>query len=224
MPPDAVQHCTFSARLDCHYLLRAPDQITGETLLAVALHGFGQTPEEMLRLSGLMLGEKHAIAAVQGPNQFYVSPATNQVGYCWITHRHAESSVRLHHEMLLHVLDEAGRHCGIPPERRMLVGFSQPVGLNYRFAATHPAAVRGVIGICGGLPKNWEDGPYQRVQAALLHIARREDEFYKPEATEQYPARLRLRAADVEFHLLDGGHRFPSKAAPLVERWIARVF
>ena len=29
---------------------------------------------------------------------------------------------------------------------------------------------------------------------------------------------------DVEFHLMEGGHRFPSKAGPLVERWIARVF
>jgi predicted esterase len=106
----------------------------------------------------------------------------------------------------------------------MLLGFSQPVGLNYRFAATHPAAVRGVIGICGGLPGNWEEGPYQRTRAALLHIARREDQFYKPDATGHYAERLRLRADDVEFHMLEGGHRFPSKAGPLVEQWIARVF
>jgi predicted esterase len=221
---EAAQHRTFSARLDCHYLIYAPQTITDTTLLVVALHGFGQTPETMLRLTGTMLGERHVIASVQGPNQFYLSQTTNQVGYCWITHRHAESSIRLHHEMLLYVLDEAGREFDIPPERRMLVGFSQPVGLNYRFAATHPAAVRGVIGICGGLPKNWEDGPYQKVSASLLHIARREDEFYKPEVTELYADRLRLRASDVEFHQLDGGHRFPSKAGPLVERWISRVF
>ena len=224
MHTDAAQHRSFSARLDCHYLLYAPAAVTEKTVLAVALHGFGQTPETMLRLTGIMLGEKHAIAAVQGPNQFYLGQTTNQVGYCWITHRHAESSIRLHHEMLLHVLNEAGGELDIPPQRRMLVGFSQPVGLNYRFAATHPAAAGGVIGICGGLPKNWEEGPYQKVEAALLHIARREDEFYKPEVTERYPERLRLRAGDVEFHQLDGGHRFPSAAGPLVERWIARVF
>ena len=125
---------------------------------------------------------------------------------------------------VLHVLNEAGRQYDIPPARRMLVGFSQPVGLNYRFAATHTGAVRGVIGICGGIPTNWEDGPYQRTSAALLHIARREDEFYKAEVTEHYAGRLRLHATDVEFHMLEGGHRFPSKAGPVVERWTARVF
>jgi len=220
---DTAQHCTFSARLDCRYLLYTPEIVTGVTLLVVALHGFGQTPETMLRLTGAMLGPKHVIAAVQGPNQFYLAQDRGEVGYCWITHRHAESSIRLHHEMLLHVLNEAGRQCAIPAARRMLVGFSQPVGLNYRFAATHTDAVRGVIGICGGIPKNWEEGPYRRTAAALLHIARREDEFYKPEVTEHYPERLRLYADDVEFHMLEGGHRFPSKAGPLVERWIARV-
>jgi hypothetical protein len=74
------------------------------------------------------------------------------------------------------------------------------------------------------LPKNWEDGPYERASAALLHIARREDEYYHPDVTECYAERLRLRASDVEFHMLDGGHRFPSKAGPLVQEWIARVF
>jgi predicted esterase len=95
--------------------------------------------------------------------------------------------------------------------------------MNYRFAATHPAEIRGVIGICGGIPRNWEEGPYRPVTAAVLHIARREDEFYKPEVTERYADRLRLRAADVEFHMLDGGHRFPSKARPIADAWLARI-
>ena len=45
-----------------------------------------------------------------------------------------------------------------------------------------------------------------------------------PAVTEKYADRLRLRADDVEFHQLDGGHKFPSKAGPIVERWIERVF
>jgi len=220
---EAAERRTFSARLDCHYLLDAPPDVDASTLLVATLHGFGSNPEVMLRLTGGMFGAGHAIAAIQGPNQFFLSQNSSDVGYGWATHKHPDSSVRLHHEMLLHVLDEVGRHCGIPRERRLLVGFSQPVGMNYRFAATHPNAVRGVIGICGGVPKNWEDGPYGKVTAALLHIARSEDEFYKPDVTEHYAARLRLRAHDVEFHMLEGGHRFPSKAGPIVKRWLDRI-
>ena len=50
--------------------------------------------------------------------------------------RRPAESIRLHHEMVLHVADEAGREFGIPAERRLLVGFSQSVGLTYRLAAT----------------------------------------------------------------------------------------
>jgi predicted esterase len=223
MTLDNVRHCSFTARLDCHYLLYAPPAVDDGTLLVASLHGFSSNPEVMLRLTAGMMGPRHVIAAVQAPNQFYLAMGSNEVGYGWATHKHPDSSVRLHHDMLLHVLNEAGREYGIPASRRILAGFSQPVGMNYRFAATHPGEIRGVIGICGGIPRNWEEGPYQRVTAAVLHIARREDEFYKPEVTERYAERLRLRAADVEFHMLEGGHRFPSKARPIADAWLARI-
>jgi len=224
MPSEAVEHRTFSARLDCHYLLHAPADVKPSTLLVATLHGFGQNPEIMLRLTERLLGPQRVIAALQAPSQFFLAQNSSEVGYCWATQKHSMESVRLHHDMLLYVLDEVGRQFAIPPKRRLLMGFSQPVGMNYRFAATHPQAVRGVIGICGGVPKNWEDGSYQKVQAALLHIARSEDEFYPPKVTEHYADRLRLRADDVEYHLLEGGHRFPSSAGPMVEEWIGRVF
>jgi predicted esterase len=223
MTLENTRHCSFTARLDCRYLVHAPEPLDERAVLVVTLHGFSANPDVMLRLTAAMMGPRHVIAAVQGPNQFYLGMGSNEVGYGWATHKHPDSSVRLHHDMLLHVLNEAGREYGIPASRRILAGFSQPVGMNYRFAATHPDEIRGVIGICGGIPRNWEEGPYKPVTAAVLHIARREDEFYKPEVTERYAERLRLRAADVEFHMLDGGHRFPSKARPIAEGWLARI-
>ena len=225
MTAESVERCSFEARLECHYLLHEPPRITDRTLLVLTLHGYGSNPDVMLRLTKTMLGPDHVIASVQAPSQFFATKAPDgPVGYCWASPAHPKSSVRLHHEMLLHVAEEVGGRFGIGASRRLLVGFSQPVGLNYRFAATHPEQVRGVIGICGSLPKNWEDGEYHRVSAGLLHIARREDEFFAPAVTEKYADRLRVRADDVEFHLLDGGHRFPSKAGPIVEPWIERVF
>ncbi len=220
---DDVRHGGFSARLDCHYLLQLPEAEDSGTALVVTLHGFGQTPEAMLHLTRKLFGPRHIIASLQGPNQFFLDEKTLQVGYGWNTNRHAASSIRLHHDMVLHVLNEAGREQGIPPQRRILAGFSQPVSLNYRFAGTFPDAVRGVVGVCGGLPGDWETGSYQPVTAAVLHIARREDEYYPPAVTEQYPARLRLRVMDQEFHLIDGGHRVPSQGRAIVEGWLGRV-
>jgi predicted esterase len=225
MASDTVEQCSFEARLECRYLLHGPAKVQERSLLVLTLHGYGSNPEVMLRLTKSMLGPQHVIASVQAPSQFFPSNTPDGVvGYCWGSPAHPQASVRLHHEMLLHVAHEAGSRFGIGAGRRLLVGFSQPVGMNYRFAATHPDEVRGVIGICGGMPKNWEDGEYSKVSAALMHIARREDEIFPPDVTGKYAGRLRLRADDVEFHLLDGGHKFPSKAGPIVESWIERVF
>jgi len=218
-----IHQRTFITPLECRFLVHAPHSIGDDATLVVTLHGFSSNPEAMLRLTAGMMGPSHVIVSVEGPHQFYLAKDSSDVGYGWGAHKPPGSSVRLHHDMVLRVLDEAGREYGIPVARRILAGFSQPVAMNYRFAATHPDQIRGVIGICGGIPRNWEEGSYKPVTASILHIARREDEFYPPEVTERYPERLRLRAADVEFHLLDGGHRFPSQGRPIAEAWLHRV-
>jgi predicted esterase len=219
-----VVHHTFSARLDCHCWLRVPDALDSRNALVVTLHGFGSDPETMLHLTERLFDATPVIASIQAPNQFFIERRKEQrVGYGWITSRHAGESIRLHHDMVRHVLTETGSQFHIPPERRLLVGFSQAVALNYRLAASCPEVVRGVIGICGGLPGDWDTGDYQSMRAAVLHIARRDDQFYPPAAMQHYAERLRVRAGDVEFHLIDGGHSMPSGGNLLVEPWLRRI-
>lgn len=213
----------FRARLDCHYLLRAPEVVDSQTPLVITLHGFGADPESMLGLTARLFPTEPVIASLQGPFQFFRDGPTRGVGYGWITNKHSAESVRLHHDMVSYVAAEVGREFGIPERRRLLVGFSQAVSLNYRFAATFSEAVRGVIAICGGLPSDWETAAYRSVVAAILHIARRQDEHYPPNVTDAYPERLRKRAADVEFHLLDGGHQIPSSGSIIVGPWLERI-
>ena len=214
---------SFSARLDCHYLLLPPETLDERTPLVVALHGFGARAEAMLRLAARLFANSAVIASLQGPNQFFLEPTARDVGYGWITSRRPGESIRLHHEMVSHVLDEAGGEFGIPPERRILIGFSQSVALNYRFAATYANAVRGVAGICGGLPGDWDEGSYQRVTASVLHISRHSDEYYPPAVTAGYAERLRRRADDVEFHLIEGKHQVPSDGNRIVGPWLDRI-
>jgi phospholipase/carboxylesterase len=214
---------SFQSRLDCHYLLQVPDLVDQQTPLVVTLHGFGGNPEDMLKLTDRLFDTPPVIAALQGPFQFFLSPAAREVGYGWITGCRPSESIRLHRDMVLHVLEEAGSEFGIPSDRRLLVGFSQSVALNYRFAAARPDAVRGLIAVCGGLPSGWDDLPHQQIDASVLHIAARQDEYYPPSVTESYPERLRRHAADVEFHLIDGGHRMPGSARAIVTPWLRHI-
>jgi phospholipase/carboxylesterase len=213
---------SFQARLDCHYLLRVPDHVDERTPLVVTLHGFGGNPEDMLKLTDRFFDTPPVIAALQGPYQFFLPSSVREVGYGWITNRRPSESIRLHRDLVLHVLEEAGSQFGIPRDLRLLVGFSQSVALNYRFATTCPDAVRGLIAVCGGLPSGWDDQTQQPIGASVLHIAARQDEYYPPGVTESYPQTLRRHAASVEFHLIDGGHRMPASGRAIVMPWLGQ--
>jgi len=105
----------------------------------------------MLRLSLAATGDACVIASLRGPNQHYVSgtpSASSEVGYNWGTRTHAELNIRLHHEIVRTVAHQLRERFTIPVERTVLMGFSQPVGLNYRFIGTYPSEAGGVIGIC----------------------------------------------------------------------------
>jgi predicted esterase len=216
----------FHANLECRCLLQEPDPHSDNPLLVLALHGYGQNAAAMLRLTGILFGVNTAIASLQGPNQTYLSSTApdSAVGYNWGTRANTASCVKLHHEMVLYAVRELRRRFGAGPERILLMGFSQPVGFNYRFAGTHPNEVGGVIGICGGVPKDWESGPYHAFSTPILHIARDEDDVFPANIAKGFPERLRHHASDVEFHMLPGGHRFPSKAGQVAHPWVNRVF
>jgi hypothetical protein len=70
-------------------------------------------------------------------------------------------NIRLHHEMVCAVAAEMRIRFGIPPARTTLMGFSQPVGRNYRLIGTYPNQAGGVIGICGGVPEDWKEDKYR---------------------------------------------------------------
>jgi predicted esterase len=218
------EECTFPATIEGHYLLNVP--ISTSDFLILALHGYGMNARTMLDLTLMVTGRHRLVASIQAPNQFYLSdkPGDSPVGYNWGTRNHGTASIRFHHAVVRQVRQQLEQRFGIPSSRTVLLGFSQPVGYNYRFAATFPDEIAGVVGICGGVPKDWETGNYGPVSAALLHIAREEDEFFPGSVTAAYEKKLRTRAADVEYHLLPGGHRFPSKGAVIIEPWLKRIF
>ena len=218
------QRHTFRIATEYHYVSSIPN--SAHSLLVLALHGYGMNATTMMDLTAPVFGDFAAIASIQAPNQFYLQQglSNSKVGFNWGTRELGSSSIALHHEMVRQVAAEMRERTQLGRERTLLLGFSQPVGFNYRFGSAFPGEVGGIVGICGGVPKDWETGNYGSVDASILHIARDEDEFFPASVTADYARKLRVRAADVEFHCLPGGHRFPSKGTAVIRPWLERVF
>ena len=194
-------------------------------LAVIALHGYGMSAESMMRLVVPTLDDGQiVVASLEAPNQHYQGegPKSGVAAYNWGIRQHHPESVRMHHQMVHHVVAGIGHRFNIPPKRCVLLGFSQPVGLNYRFVGTHPDAIGGVIGICGGIPKDWDQEPakYQDFSTPILHIARDQDEFFSVETVSTFKQRLSKHASNVEFHLIAGAHRYPTAAKQLVRPWL----
>ena len=209
----------------CRYYIAEEQPSVPPTAIVLALHGYGSNPETMLRLTGPSVEADVIVASLEAPNHHYTAegPAMGIAGYNWGIRQHHSESVALHHQMVTQALFELQAAYGLPAKRCFLAAFSQAVGFNYRFLGTYPDAVAGVIAICGGVPKDWEESKYHNFDTPILHISRSEDEFFPAAQVAGFPDRLRSHARNVEFHLIPGAHRYPSNAREFVRPWMRRV-
>jgi len=104
-----------------------------------------------------------------------------------------------------------------------LLGFSQSCALNYRFAFTHPEHLRGVVGICGGIPGDWETSSvYREAPIEVFHLAGTEDEFYPPSRVADYGKQLGTRARSVASKSYHAAHEIVAEMRSDVKQWLAQ--
>ena len=193
--------------------------------LLIALHGYGASKWHALREAKMIAPAGFALAALQGPHQHLREPKEKggplRYGFGWLTNFHPEESIAIHHQALLEMIDEISGEEICDPKRIFLLGFSQSCALNYRFAFTHPNVLRGVIGICGGLPGDWDTSDtYKETDAALFHLAGDRDEYYGPGRVMDYAKQLSQRANDVEFRSYDAGHEISAEMRRDIREWL----
>lgn len=215
---------TLTGEIKLYYDLHLP--ASPPAPLLIALHGYGANKRQMMREAEQMALDDFAIVALQGVHQHLKEPKEKggplRFGFGWLTNFHPEDSVAIHHRALLDLINLLISDGTADRERIFLLGFSQTCALNYRFAFTHVDYLRGVIGICGGLPGDWETSElYKQTEAAVFHLAGERDEFYSPARVSEYGASLRMRAADVEFKSYDAGHEMVQDMRDDVRAWLA---
>ncbi|MCM3901427.1 MAG: hypothetical protein ND866_06955 [Pyrinomonadaceae bacterium] len=214
---------SLTAEIKLYYDLQLPELRPAPLL--IALHGYGASKRQMMREARQMAPANFATAALQGLHQHLKDPKEPggplRFGFGWVTNFRPEESVALHHKALVDMIDLFVSQGVVDPQRIFLLGFSQSCALNYRFAFTHPGHLRGVVGICGGMPGDWETSEaYKPTEASVFHLAGTRDEFYPPERVADYAERLRLRARHVMFESYDAIHEIVPAMREDVREWL----
>jgi len=192
--------------------------------LLIALHGYGGNKESMMTLAGRINERDWLTAALQGPYSFIIPPGDNakevKTGFGWAARYKHEDSVALHHEGLLDLVDSVAVDYSIDLGRVFLLGFSQAVALNYRFVFSYPHVIRGVIGVCGGIPGDHQQKTYEPSDTDVLHIAAVRDEFYDLDRVKTFVPWLEQQARSVELKVYRTNHVFPRRSLGYINRWI----
>jgi predicted esterase len=214
---------TLKAEINLYYDFKPAPRSNAPLL--IALHGYGAHKRQMMREAQLLAPEGFAIASLQGFHQHMREPKVaggpTRFGFGWLTNFRSEESVALHHRALLDLIVALGP--SIDLKRVFLLGFSQSCALNYRFAFTYPEQLRGVIGICGGIPGDWETSSvYKRGEFDVFHLTGVRDEFYTPERTSNYQTQLATRARTVTFKSYDAGHEIVPEMRHDVKEWLQK--
>jgi phospholipase/carboxylesterase len=216
---------SLTAEIKIYYDLQRP--ATQPAPLLIALHGYGANKKQMMREALAMAPDSFAIASLQGVHQ-HLKEAREaggplRFGFGWLTNFHAQESVAIHHQALLDLMETLISEGVADPKQIFLLGFSQTCALNYRFAFTHPNHLRGVVGICGGLPGDWQTSEtYKPTEARVLHLAGTRDEYYPPSRVADYEERLRMRAQDVELKSYDAAHEIVPAMSEEVRTWLEK--
>lgn len=216
---------TIAARINLYYDLHVT--APGPAPLLIALHGYGANKQQMMREARLMAPAGFALASLQGFHQHlrepYVKGGPLRFGFGWLTNFRPEESVAIHHEALKDLISQLVQDGVADPRRIYLVGFSQSCALNYRFAFSNPELLRGVIGICGGIPGDWETNPsYRSSLLNVFHLAGTRDEFYTPERVRDYKQQLETRTPNVTFKSYDAAHEFVPEMREDIRQWLQK--
>lgn len=125
-------------------VLAAGSPLGQATAAMILVHGRGATAEDILSL-GRELGR---------PDLAYLAPQAE--GYSWYPYSFLASMERnepgLSNGLALlgHLVERLGSE-GIPPERTVLLGFSQGACLTLEYAARNARRFGGLVGLSGGL-------------------------------------------------------------------------
>lgn len=212
----------LTTEIKLYYDVDVPADAAGPMPLLLAVHGYGAHKRYMMREARAVAPEGFAIASIEAPHQHFRRTESGfRIGFGWLTDHRPDESVRVHHDFVNGVIGRLAAEAIIDPKRVYLYGFSQACALNFRFALTYPEIVRGVIGVCGGVPNDLETSDrFKPTNADVLYIYNTDDEFYPLEKYESYATRLAAFAPNLTTRVYDAKHEIVEPMRIDIRTWL----
>lgn len=193
-PQNPQTDLSITTEINLYYDFYKPEKVEKPLPLLIAVHGYGAHKRYMMREARLIADENFAVVSLQAPHLHFRRTDTGlRTGFGWLTDYKPEESVALHHKFILDVVEKLSSVKNLIDGKQIfLFGFSQACALNFRFAFTHPEFLRGVLGVCGGIPSDLAaNEKYQPTNAQVFYLYADNDEFYSPEKYASYDAALK---------------------------------
>ena len=186
---------SVTAEIKLYYDLFVPDNVSKPAPLLIAVHGYGAHKRYMMREARAVAGDRYVIAAIQAPHpHFRRTDDGYRIGYGWLSDQRPEEHIRLHHKFVLDVIDRMVADGLVDRGQVFMYGFSQACALNFRFAFTYPDVLKGIVGVCGGIPGDLETNEqYKPFSAGTFYLYGDDDEFYTQDQFAGFNSKLAQR-------------------------------
>ncbi|MEO6655871.1 MAG: hypothetical protein ABIO36_07275 [Pyrinomonadaceae bacterium] len=210
------------AEIHLYYDLFVPQNAASPAPLLIAVHGYGAHKRYMMREARLVAPDNFVIAAIQAPHPHYRRTDDGfRVGFGWLSDHKPEESVRLHHKFVLDVIDKLAGDALIDRKEVFIYGFSQACALDLRFAFTHPDVLRGVIGVCGGIPGDLDTNPlYKPFSAQTFYLYGDDDEFYTQEQFAKFNETLAATLPNYQSKHYEAKHEITEEMRSDIKAWL----
>lgn len=213
---------SLKAEINLYYDLYIPEKYESPAPLLIAIHGYGAHKRYMMREAQLIAPENFVIVSLQAPHQHFRQTDNGyKIGFGWLTDYKPEESVSLHHNFVLQVIEKLAENKTIDPSKVYLYGFSQSCALNFRFGFRFPEIVKGIIGVCGGIPSDLETNEkYKPFNSEVFYLYSTDDEFYPLEKYENYVRRLKNRISKLKTRKYEAKHEITDEMREDIKLWL----
>lgn len=203
-------------------LYRLPEEYDGGSAvpLLVGLHGYGDSPENFMRIWGLFDSPDFILACPRAPYPVLVNGV---IGWSWFTPPgDLTETIRLDEmtvDWIITVVDSLKNQFEV--SEVYLIGFSQGCGLTWFAGLTRPEEFAGLIGLGGRLePTYLPDSLIGDTAGLRAFAANGTEDAVGPDMAESAAAFMEDHGVEVTVSSWEGGHRIYRSILLDVQEWM----